>query len=69
MFGVRTLPGNIYINNFISAAVEALGYLLCFLVAWLGRKWPTILSFLVGSAAMLTSVLVSNFSASKSASK
>ncbi|KAF6021135.1 hypothetical protein EB796_020557 [Bugula neritina] len=35
MFGVRTLPGNIYINNFISAAVEALGYLLCFLVAWL----------------------------------
>ncbi|XP_067951889.1 solute carrier family 22 member 15-like [Watersipora subatra] len=62
-FGVRELPGDIYINNLISAVAEALAYLACFVIAWWGRKWPTIISFVGGAIALLVQALLIKFAA------
>lgn len=59
--GVRTLPGNLYLNNFISITVEGIGYAGCFVIPYWGRKWPTVAVFMGAAAALLVSALVSVF--------
>lgn len=61
-FGVRNLPGNIYINNLISCLVEGLAYVGCFGIAWWGRKWPTVVSFVGAALALIISALLTVFS-------
>ena len=64
-FGVRTLPGSIYVNSFFSSAVEGLGYVACFSIAWWGRKWPTVASFLGGAVTLLVFALITAFQPGK----
>lgn len=57
-FGISSLPGDIYLNNLISAGAEAIGYAGCFCIAWWGRKWPTVASFYFAGGALLISVMI-----------
>ena len=59
--GVRSLPGDIYINNFLSSVVEGIGYVLCFCIAWFGRKWPTVTAYFGAGAALLVYTLLLQF--------
>lgn len=61
-FGVRELPGNVYINNVISSLVEGIAYAGCFTIAWWGRKWPTVASFVGAALALMISALLTEFS-------
>ena len=60
-FGIRSLPGDIFVNNLISAGAEAIGYACCFCIAWWGRKWPTVAAFYCAGAALLVSVMISAY--------
>ena len=57
-FGVSQLPGNLFLNNFIMCAVEMLGYVVCYSIAWLGRKGPTVGTYLGGALSLLISILL-----------
>lgn len=57
-FGVAQLPGSLFLNHFIMSAVEGLAYVACFSIAWLGRKGPTVGTFLGGALSLLISIIL-----------
>ena len=59
-YNAAALPGDLYVNNAINGAVETLAYiLLMFSMPYIGRKWLTSSTFLLGgSVCILCAILL-----------
>ena len=61
-YGVADLPGNLYVNNAISGAVELAGYISCIIfLDIIGRKWMTSGLMVFGGMSCFGSMLLNAY--------
>ena len=61
-YGVADLPGNLYINNTISGAVDLCAYILCIIfMDIIGRKWMTSGFMIFGGMSCLGAMLLNEY--------
>ena len=61
-YGVADLPGNLYINNAISGAVDLCAYILCIIfLDIIGRKWMTSGFMIFGGMSCLGAMLLNEY--------
>lgn len=51
------LPGSLYVNMVVLSIAEALAYVGCFIISYVGRKWTTVACFFGGALTLLGSTL------------